>query len=159
MTEKNPKPIKRHPRLVPLSHDHHAGLMFAWKLKQGLAKQADPETMKDYIIYFWENDMQRHFEKEEELLLSSLEDEDAEKQRIEKEHKQIRALIKDIRQNPANEQIQVLSQSVHDHIRHEEREFFPYVEKKLTEEQLKEIGKALEDEQEFCDNWKEEFWK
>ena len=44
------KPLKRNPNLVPLSREHHFGLLFAWKLKQGLAKNTSLETMRDYVL-------------------------------------------------------------------------------------------------------------
>ena len=31
------KPLKRSKELAPLSREHHDGLLFAWKIKQGLA--------------------------------------------------------------------------------------------------------------------------
>ena len=38
----NPKPLKRHPSLIPLSHDHHHGLVLAERLVRGRA--ANPKS-------------------------------------------------------------------------------------------------------------------
>ena len=40
-----PKPIKRSKELVPLSKEHHEGLLFAWKIKQGLQNGIGIEAM------------------------------------------------------------------------------------------------------------------
>ena len=54
------KPLKRNPNLVPLSREHHYGLLFCWKLKQGLANGTDPEILlliearKENGVFTWQ---------------------------------------------------------------------------------------------------------
>ena len=47
------KPIKRNPNLMPVSREHHATLLFCWKLRQGVKKDVSAERMKNYIYWFW----------------------------------------------------------------------------------------------------------
>ena len=59
--------MKRHPALVPLSHDHHQVLFIAQRLRR-----ATPENAGEIAAAFlamWESDEKQHFRLEEELLL------------------------------------------------------------------------------------------
>ena len=155
------RPIKRDPNLVPLSREHHFGLLFAWKLKQGLAKNASLDTMRDYALYFWDAGLQEHFLAEEDLLLSILPATDLERNKILKEHETVRKLIDQIEAKTdfSEEVFEKLHTYLTDHIRYEERMFFPYLEQQANAEQLAKIGKHLTDEHtEPEDNFQPEFW-
>jgi hypothetical protein len=52
------KPIKRSAALSPLSREHHEGLLFAWKIRQGLQKNIDPERISKFTKWFWDTDLQ-----------------------------------------------------------------------------------------------------
>ncbi|MBK0402391.1 hemerythrin domain-containing protein [Adhaeribacter sp. BT258] len=155
------QPIKRDPNLVPLSREHHFGLLFAWKIKQGLAKNASLETMRDYVLYFWETGLQEHFLAEEDLLLNILPATDVQRYKILREHETVRKLIDQI--EAKTEFSEAVFETLHtyltDHIRYEERTFFPYLEQQASLEQLTKIGKHLAEEYaEPEDNFQPEFW-
>ena len=61
-------PIKRSIELQPLSRQHHNGLFFCLLLEKGVKKQADKILMRDFCQYFWEKDLEHHFELEEKDL-------------------------------------------------------------------------------------------
>ena len=69
------KPIKRSEHIAVLSRDHHAGLLFCWKIKEGLKHAVDLQRINQYVKYFWEGHLQEHFREEETLLFSKLDDE------------------------------------------------------------------------------------
>ena len=46
----------------------------------------------------------------------------------------------------SRELLQKIAGMVDDHIRYEERKLFPYLEKKLSDDQLEAVGKQLMDE-------------
>lgn len=153
-------PLKRDRRLYRLSHDHHTGLVFAWRLKQGVANDASDNQMRSYIAYFWDNDLKRHFRDEEKLLLPHLASSDPIKIQTLQEHHTIRELVHLITsKEDIRDQVQQLSRMIHDHIRFEERQLFPYLEKALSASQLNNIGKELTIAPEFCDKWEHQFWK
>ena len=155
------KPIKRNPNLVPLSREHHFGLLFAWKLKKGLAKNASLETMRDYVLYFWETGLQEHFIAEEDLLLNILLATDVQRHKVLREHETVREIVDRIeRKEEFSEAIfEQLHSFLTDHIRYEERTFFPYLEQLANAEQLAKIGKHLADEHtETEDTFQPEFW-
>lgn len=59
---------KRSIELQPLSRQHHNGLFFCLLLEKGFKKNADRLLMKDFCMFFWETDLQHHFELEEKHL-------------------------------------------------------------------------------------------
>jgi iron-sulfur cluster repair protein YtfE (RIC family) len=155
------KPLKRNSNLVPLSREHHYGLLFCWKIKQGLAKNASLETMRDYVLYFWETGLQEHFIAEEDLLLNILPANDVQRNKVLKEHEKVRQLIDRIETKAEFSEavFETLHGYLNDHIRYEERTFFPYLEQQANQEQLAKIGKNLvEEHAETEDNFQPEFW-
>jgi len=61
--------MKRDKNIVPLSQDHHFGLLSGWKIKQGIKKNISYERIKNYINYHWDNSQSFHFDEEEKILL------------------------------------------------------------------------------------------
>ena len=54
--------MKRDKNIVPLSQDHHFGLLSGWKIKQGIKKNISYERIKNYINYHWDNSQSFHFD-------------------------------------------------------------------------------------------------
>lgn len=152
-------PIKRSEFLIQLSRDHHFTLLFCWKIKEGLKKDI-PLILKDYVLFFWNGHMQKHFEQEEELLFQK--NNDPLCNLAKQQHLQINEIILQITEspNPHNPIFQTLIDAVNQHIRLEEREVFPFLEKTLPKEDLESIGEILKNEKnDFEDNYPVEFWK
>ena len=42
--------MKRDKNIIPLSQDHHFGLLSGWKIKQGIKKNISYERIKNYIL-------------------------------------------------------------------------------------------------------------
>ena len=101
----------------------------------------------------------RHFDDEEKLLLPLLSDDNDLKVRTLEEHQAIRTLVRKISEDPQHDAVLVLSTLVNDHIRFEERVLFPYLEQTLSQDQLNQIGKQLNNHPEFCDSWSQDFWR
>lgn len=154
------KPIKRNENLLPVSREHHATLLFCWKLRQGVKKEIEAERMTKYINWFWNNHLEHHFQTEEKLLFIDLQDEMI--ARGIEEHKKILAKINEINVRTAEKSYGLyleLADLVDDHTRYEERELFPWLEKKFSILQLKEIGEILHGEEHTAEeNYEDEFW-
>jgi hemerythrin-like domain-containing protein len=151
--------MKRDQNIVPLSRDHHSGLLFCWKIRQGLAFGTDTNRIKNYILYFWEQHLLKHFKEEEEILFI-LKDNKLIQKAID-DHQRIEALIHTVRQENADSNTcQSLASMVNDHIRYEERELFPYLEEALSQDQLMAIGEELQRLHltEATDNYEDHFW-
>lgn len=154
----NKAPIKRNENIVKLSKDHHASLMFCWKLRQGIKHHTDEKRLVAYVDYFWNHHFSEHFREEEEILFAPLQDELIKKAIAD--HRQVQAFIKTLNDpgisNPYAT-LAALANLVDEHVRYEERVLFPHLEKELSERQLEEIGKQLP-ENAIKDNFEDAFW-
>jgi len=153
------KPIKRSVQLQPLSREHHDGLLFVWKVKQGLENRTPPEKLKEYTGWYWRHHIKPHFFQEEKILLPMLPAAHPLSLQLKKEHDYIRELILSIDREADRHDFIRLANLVETHIRFEEREFFQYLEQQLTQDQLADVFTKLEQHPVSCtEEWKDEFW-
>jgi len=152
------KPIKRSKELAPLSREHHDGLLFAWKINQGLANNTPVETMCNYTRWFWANHIKPHFKDEENVLAKFLAIDNPLVLQMKKEHVQIRDLVISLDKEPDISTLKILSEFLNKHIRFEERQLFPFVEETLTPDQLNSIYEQLVVEPHCDTEWRDEFW-
>ncbi|MBU4537612.1 MAG: hemerythrin domain-containing protein [Weeksellaceae bacterium] len=131
--------MKRHEALVQLSRDHHFGLLLCWKLKEGLKKDVSVERMSKYINLFYHQNLKPHFAEEEETIFLILGNSHPLIEEAISQHRQFEKMIADGFETP--EQIQVFRDLLELHIRTEERQIFPEIEEKATEEQLQNLLK------------------
>lgn len=149
--------MKRNKNIVPLSQDHHFGLLCSWKIRQGLKKEVDIDRIQKYVDYFWNNSLKQHF-KEEELLFASLNDDFT--LRVIKEHSDLEKLHQHIITENSSTLLIEFSDLLEKHIRFEERQWFPYLESTHNDSELEEIGiKLNEIHSDEKDNYPDEFWK
>lgn len=151
------KPIKRSKELTPLSKDHHEGLLLVWKIRKGIQKEVVADRITRYVKWFWQQHLDAHFIKEEQLFPDVLPEGHPLMQQMFEEHKLIRAVEMSLEQEVSTEKLERFAGLLHDHIRFEERQLFNEVEKASTPEQLEQMAKAL-DVPESCDDWKDAFW-
>src|SRR5512143_2891836 len=90
---KEQAPIKRHPTIVSFSKDHHFGLLLVWKIRQGLNKAVDAERISNYVLYFFKEDLGKHFKEEEQLLFSRLPGDDPLRKQAEADHQSVYKLV------------------------------------------------------------------
>jgi hemerythrin-like domain-containing protein len=153
------KPIKRSEHIVKLSRDHHAGLLFCWKVKEGVKKEVDPLRINKYVKFFWEQHLKEHFREEETLLFDEVNN-DLTKQGKE-EHALLNGWFNRIINDDLKSPLEYLSftELLINHIRFEERVLFPYLEAQLPAPTLIAIGVFLEQHHmPFNDNYADEFW-
>ena len=115
--------MKRHHALEPFSRDHYSGLRLARDLLE------DRPNSIARVRQAWEIELQDHFAEEERCLAPLAPPELAD--RLRREHAEIAAGITRLPEGRSD-----LGQALHDHIRWEEREFFPAVEAAATAEEL-----------------------
>jgi hemerythrin-like domain-containing protein len=152
------KPIQRSPQLAPLSREHHDGLLFVWKVRQGLKNKTAIDKLRQYSLWYWKEHTKPHFYQEEKILLPYLPDDDPMAQQLKNEHTQIRELVLSLDKEPDQDTFILLTDLAEKHIRWEERQLFPYLEKTLTTEQLESIFTALQLHPVSCDDWTDVFW-
>lgn len=150
--------MKRNENLIPLSRDHHFGLLCSWKIRQGIKKNVSYDRIKNYINHYWEENLSRHFEIED-IVLPETENSSLHIQ-MEKEHIEIRKLIKAINQTQDVRVLGDFADALRKHIRFEERMYFPHLEEYLSDEKMNEIGNQLNQiHQKEEDSYNDEFWK
>lgn len=155
------KPLKRHPALIPLSQDHHFGLLLSWKIRQGIQKGIDYRRIKAYLRYFMLKHLEVHFHVEEETLFTYLAKNDLLRKEAESQHESLRALFQQIDrgQEVLEEDLTRFADDLEKHIRFEERKLFPYIQVELPEKELREFQQKLEDSHEKVQEvWEDEFW-
>lgn len=126
------QPLKRHPALVPLSREHHKGLILAQLLKSDVPDYKGlPTDIPGKVAYAkteYEQRLEAHFEREEGWLVpislqaGGILAEMA--QRIIEEHRAIRSAIANLHEASAPETLDALGRQLEQHIRFEEREWF-----------------------------------
>ena len=152
---KETKPIKRSKQLTPFSHEHHDALLFIWNIKQGLKNKTAIETISGYVRWFWKNHLKEHFDQEEKLLLPYLQGNEMGR-RLKREHAAIRNLAASAR---AEESFASLAEMLNAHIRFEERQLFPHIEKIASIDQLNRIFEQLQQSPQCTATWDKKFWK
>lgn len=149
-------PAKRHPSLIPLSHDHHHGLVLTFRLRQGLPrtrKPSDsPQEQAESAIGFFHDSLAPHFRAEEEILFPAmrarLPQAHALLTALMTEHTEMRTLVERLIQDRGEVTLlPPLLKSFGDvlerHIRCEERELFPLYEAQIPEEDAARIGSEI----------------
>lgn len=154
------KPIKRSEYIIVLSRDHHAGLLFCWKIKEGLKRGIDPQRIIPYIKYFWEEHLKDHFREEETLLFDKLDNELV--ARARQDHQLLTEFIKRITGGEIKgfKDYFSFTELLTDHIRFEERILFPFIEQQLPKTVLVNIAAnlATSHSSAFNDTYADEFW-
>lgn len=144
--------MRRHSSLIPLSQDHHHGLVLAQLIKKGapLYKQL-PKTLSEKVKYtqnFYKDDLTYHFYEEENILYPVLKKKDKEIDKIFseifEEHKRIIELIKSLPSAEKQEDIlDELGYLLESHIRKEERNLFPKIQSIFSDEELDELNNRV----------------
>lgn len=149
------KPIKRHNALIPISREHHFGLLLSWKIRVGLKKDIDPERIIKYCKWFYENNLLHHFKIEEQYIYPILGNSHPLIIQALSEHRSIEYLIKHAHTD-LKDALNTLEKTLDAHIRLEERNIFNIIQDIATEAQLKLI--EAHHNTPFDDSWVDEFW-
>lgn len=157
---KSGKPIKRHDAIVSFSKDHHFGLLLGWKIRSGFEKGISPERISNYVLYFFDKDLEKHFKEEEELLFKLLPPSDILRKKAEDQHRSIFRLVENIRANKNQPPVLLqLSNELKEHIRFEERELFNHIQHQVSDAELAKLSSRIpNDSREVEDSWKDIFW-
>jgi hemerythrin-like domain-containing protein len=151
--------MKRHPSLHPLSQHHHFALIQALEMRRAAEapvekRAAAVERQAEKFVRFWHKTGHLHFREEEEVLLPAYArhvrlDGDADVMRVLADHAEIRAAVQEFERLLAAktaiepEEMARIGKLIHDHVRLEENEVFPRIEKALGEENLNVMGRGL----------------
>jgi hypothetical protein len=151
---------ERSDELATLSHEHRHGLEFADRIRRGLQHKVSSELLKDYFFWYWRNHIKPHFRHEEDILLPFFPPGNKLAQRMRNEHDMIRELMLCLDEEADTRTLTLIADLIEDHISFEEKDMYTWLEKELTEDQLKLIRKMLEEKPiQNHEPWTNEFWK
>jgi hemerythrin-like domain-containing protein len=137
--------MKRAEALQPLSRDHLKALLAAKRLRDA----TDAAGAGQDFLDFWEAEGKHHFRVEEEVLLPGWAlhcpvDRVAVARMLE-EHLAIRrGALRAAAEVASLEELRELGQLLDDHVRFEERELFPMIERALAPDDLGRLAIAIE---------------
>lgn len=132
---------RRDPSLIPLSHDHHHGLVRVFEIRQALRRDEDLLAQIDRTLGFHRDDLTPHFRAEEEAVIPALLAATADAataaalDRLAGEHRRLNEMVAALAEHtegdspdaPASvaEALAAFADLLESHIRFEERELFP----------------------------------
>lgn len=141
--------MKRDPALMSLSHDHHQALFVARTLRRATAESAE-EASAAFLAY-WEASGRQHFRLEEEVLLPAYAEYGSAHHPLVAhtlcDHVAIRQLADGVAASspPILGALQELGIELAHHVRFEERELFPHIERTMPALTLAAVAQALEE--------------
>ena len=142
---------------MPLSKEHHEGLLFVWKIKQGLRNGTSHQLIAEFIQWFWKADLEDHFRKEEEILAPHLpQDHELVLQMLD-EHQQLEALVRLCEMVSDEDIFLQLADGLNNHIRFEESTLFPFAERSIKPHVMKELATELARTRPH-QPWPHDFW-
>lgn len=137
--------LQRDPRLRALSSDHHQALVHARQALRVSSSHDAAACAEEWprMLQWFAVETAPHFAIEEEFLLPALEavGEPELAARTRREHAVLRSLIGDVAQ-PLEERMAQFGTMLRNHVRFEERELFPVIQEKVSDEVLDAVAHA-----------------
>jgi hemerythrin-like domain-containing protein len=139
--------MKRHQALEQLSRDHHQALVVGLRLKR--AAEATATEARDRFIEYWNAEGREHFREEEEVLLPAcagfIDIDHPIIAGVLADHGRIAHLASEVAQgeDPPVRLLHELGIQLERHVRREERDLFPMIERALPDAQLRQLVALL----------------
>ena len=143
------KKDRRHDSLIPLSREHHYGLMVCLRIHKGIEQhKANVDWLSERARkarLFFESDLKSHFKTEEEIVFPAMSKITEAKPTIEQligEHRDLERLVHELRQAQGSQLALLLREFadlLESHIRKEERVLFPCYEQNISPEDAERV--------------------
>lgn len=135
--------MKRDPSLVPLSHDHHHGLVRVFEIRQALRNGESLSAQHAKNTTFLANDLAPHFQAEELHLVPLLRRfavvEPAAVEQLMEDHRELARLAS----ATSASELTAFADLLESHIRREEREIFPAYQERVGPDDRERAGAAI----------------
>lgn len=138
---------------IPLREEHRYGLLFCWRVREGLKQGVDAQRISRYVRSFWSQHLSLHF-KDEESALFRYQSTPVFQKMVQDHlllHDRIMKIISADFVQPG--QLTELIHLLDEHIRFEEKELFQYL--KTASHKDRELMSSLQLKHLYPD----EFWK
>ncbi len=159
---------RRHDSLIPLSREHHSGLVMAMRIEREIpdADEAALREVYEALIAFWAQGLLPHFRAEGECLLARLvrhvEPEHELVRRTERDHLTIEALVARMRDTDdlqsRRDLLLEFAETIRTHIRWEEEVLFDETERLLTEAEIGALGGEVAERVGDGNAWEGRVW-
>jgi tellurite methyltransferase len=138
--------VKRHPGLASLSRDHHHALVFARQARQWLSEATPAERIAELRRRF-DTELAPHFAVEEHELvgrtLAGPEPLASLAAHVVADHDALRAMLASLQPVSLGSQCEAFGARLEEHVRFEEREWFPALEEHLGGDALTRLAAVL----------------
>ena len=145
--------MKRHPALIPLSRDHHDGLVQAMRLRRAAADgdaSARLAAAREFVEFFRDEERVHLRDEEEELfplLLRHVESQPAPLREARVQHVQLQGFARKLDIAIAagiadRATLAAAGEQLEEHIRLEERQLFPLIEQLVPNDELRRLALA-----------------
>jgi hemerythrin-like domain-containing protein len=141
---------RRHDALIPLTHDHHHTLSQAKRLLDysKLTDDKQRRALADDFVNFYFGQAIRHFHEEEELFFAPVVDHPEASDLVARavgDHLRLHALVRSVKRRLSRgetdgEVLEQISKMLTEHVRFEEQELFPVIERLIPEEDLQDLA-------------------
>jgi hemerythrin-like domain-containing protein len=138
--------VLRDRSLIPLSQQHHNGLVLCVLTERSLGQDsssANVTKLAGKAIDRYELELSNHFEMEERILFPAVEDH-ALVPGLISEHRQLEAMISRLRLEPSAALLLEFTALLRTHIRREENELFEDIQRLLSRDLLDSLGKEID---------------
>jgi iron-sulfur cluster repair protein YtfE (RIC family) len=146
--------MPRHQSLVPLSHDHHHGLVVALRLKKGGPASPNDSWLEGagnqapQLLEFADRELLNHFRLEEELVFPMLlelgiDELSALTHELLEEHQVMKTSLDVIRLTSDPAKLRHFGDLLEAHIRKEERVLFPLIEREIEKGSIRLPGDSI----------------
>lgn len=159
---------RRHDSLIPLSREHHTGLVMAMRIDSEIpdADEAGVRRVYDLLIAFWAQGLLPHFRAEGECLLARLvchvDAENEMVRRTNRDHLCMAALVARMRDTDdlqsRRELLLEFAKTIRAHIRWEEAVLFDEAERLLTEAEIAALGEDVTERVGDGNAWEGRVW-
>lgn len=144
---------RRNEGLIPLSREHQYALLLCLRIHRGLAV-AEPDAAwvqqkASDAVRFFESDLQKHFQVEEDVLFPAMRGLSGAGELIDQllaQHSTMRLLRDELRKGDSRSIATTLlefADTLEAHIRKEERELFPIYEQQASRELMSLVGDVI----------------
>ena len=133
--------MKRHPSLIPLSHDHQRGLALAVMIER---RSRPDEELAGKARAMWDGELRDHFGIEERDVFPLAVGEEELTEQLIAEHRELERMVGELAAaDDLRQELEELGRLLSAHIRSEERRLFEAMQTALSEEEMAELGRRI----------------
>lgn len=150
-------PVLNCVQLSPYNSQHEEWLLFAKKIRKGLGNETALNDIREFIEYYWQHHIQRHFCREERIIIPFIKSSEPAAQ-LQKEHDDIRELILSLNHTSDRSLFSILANFIENFIRFEKYIISTFLTAILSTEEFDAIFTNLEKQPVMYKEWKHKFW-